>query len=84
MANIMAGYRIQLLVNGQPVDTHQLGRQHDARDVDQITMSGTARLLLKKGDIVQLRLVVENPGRKLEYIVLPGGSNFKGERQRLW
>lgn len=91
----MAGYKIELLVNGVARPEYTITRYHPANVRDVLTLSGTAKLILSQNDTVTIR-VTPLPlnvylQHKLQYFATAfdngaglGGSVFKVERQRLW
>jgi len=80
----VAGYKIELLINGEPMASHDLVRHHRADVPDRTTLTGTAKLILQKGDQIGLRLTVEELDGRRNYIVLADGTTLKAERMRNW
>ena len=84
MAAKMAGWYLELLINGVPQSEFTIFRHHRSDVADRVTLSNSAKLILAAGEVVQLRLTVEALDGRKEYIVLGEGSSLKVERMRLW
>lgn len=84
-----AGYRIELRVNGTPVQSLKLERKFEFGAKDNMTLTGHTMLSLKKGDKLRAFLVPITDGlntsdiNKMKYTIKMGDAqmNIKLERR---
>ncbi len=50
------GYKIEVLINGTPLDELTVERTHDAGVADKTTLNITGKVILKKDDVISFRL----------------------------
>lgn len=81
-----SGYRVELLVDGVPVGEMTMQRTHLMGQHDRITLTGSTRILVKKGAHLTAQVVVERnaDGKSETYQALQSGSVLTLERVALW
>lgn len=76
------GYTIDLQVNGVSLARHALIRRHAIDQDDTTVLTGRARIILKKDDVVSVQLVPQQSEKF--YTIKQFGTSLKISRERLW